>query len=229
MKATITSIIHETPHVLTFVVRLEKPVTFQTGQSMRLGLPGVQFARLYSIASPGGRNISELWFTIRILDDGRFTSHLPSLKAGDSFDIQGPFGKFVFDEKDTHDIALIAGGSGISVMRSIWRYVLENKMKNNIHLLFSVMTVNDVIYKKELEDLAKKYPQFTYTIIVTEAAPEWNGACGLITKKLFDETYGGYKQTFYVCGPPKFIECAEGILHESQVPEERIRIDRWVF
>src|SRR3989344_5431125 len=113
MKATIQKIIQETPRVLTFIVVPERPIAFKTGQAMKWNIPQVPIGRLFSVASPGGDAATELWFTIRISDDGKFTARLRFLKEGDVIELAGPFGKFIFDEADTSDVGLIAGGTGI--------------------------------------------------------------------------------------------------------------------
>jgi ferredoxin-NADP reductase len=46
---------------------------------------------------------------------------------------------------------------------------------------------------------------------------------------MFVSLFGDFRQTFYICGPPPFIKCAEDILKEQGVAEDRIKIDRWVF
>ncbi len=229
MIAIVKRIVRETPRVMTVVVDLEKPISFKTGQCMRWNAPDKKAGRLFSVASPGGENRKELWFTIRILPEGIISSHIPQLEVGDAVTLQGPYGKFVFDDTDTRDIVLIAGGSGISVLRSILLHVLDHGMPNKVHLLFSVINKNEIIYQKELEALAKKHSNFTYTVTVTDDATGWSGNCGRINKKMFDGLFGGYQQAFYICGPPAFMDCAIQLLKEAGVPQERIRIDRWVF
>ena len=229
MRATVKKVMVETPRVLTLVLEPEHGVSFKTGQAMKWNIPGIAASRLYSLASPGGENRKELWFTMRIVEDGRFSPHLRKLKEGDAVELQGPFGKFIFDDKDPRDIGLIAGGSGISVLRAILCHVLDNRLPHKVHLVFSVLNVREIIYKDELQELAKRHPNFTYTIVVTEKDPLWRGHCGYVTKEIFDKEFGDYKERFYICGPQPFIDCAEGLLKEAGVPEERILIDRWTF
>lgn len=229
MQAVIKEIIKETPRVLTFVVEMAESVSWKTGQAMRWNIKDVPFGRLFSIACAGGGKIKEMDFTIRIFDDGRLTPHLRNLKAGDTIELAGPYGKFIFDEANPRDVGLIAGGSGISVLRAIYCHVLEKKLPHKVHLVFSVLNINEIIYKEELAELAKANPNFTYTIVVTEPHPSWKGKTGFVTKAIFDEEFKDYKEEFYVCGPQPFIDCAKSILHDAKVPDERIHIDQWTF
>lgn len=229
MNATVKKVVHETPRVMTVVVDLEKPISFKTGQCMRWNAPDGKAGRLFSVASPGGDYQKELWFTMRIFPEGIISSHLPKLKVGDTVTLQGPYGKFIFDDTDKRDIVLIAGGSGISVLHSILLHILLRRMPNKVHLLFSVINKNEIIYKDEFTRLARTHPNFAYTVTVTDDPTGWQGMCGRINKKMFDELFGDYQQTFYLCGPPAFMDCAIQLLKEAGVPEERMRIDRWAF
>ncbi len=233
MKATVKKVIQETPRVYSVVIELEQPVSIKTGQCMRWEamLPDKKGGRLFSMANAGGDAIREMMFTFRIMPEGMVSSCVPALKSGDTVQVSGPFGKFIFDDTDTRDIVLIAGGTGISVLRAIYDHVLTKGMKNAVHLLFSVLNEKEIIYQKELEELPKQYPQFTTTILYTEAPPELKVHRGLVSEFLFDEEFAGkdYQQVFYICGPPPFIDAAEKILKEKGVTEDRIRIDRWKF
>ncbi|OGY91953.1 MAG: hypothetical protein A3B30_01780 [Candidatus Komeilibacteria bacterium RIFCSPLOWO2_01_FULL_52_15] len=229
MKAIIERIITETPRVLSFVVKPGSPMSFKTGQAMRWNIPNVPAGRLFSVATPGGDSVSELWFTIRIFDEGKFTSHLRSLKAGDPIELLGPYGNFIFDETIQRDIGLIAGGSGVSVLRAIYLHVLTKKLPKKVHLVFSVINVDEIIYRKELEDLARTHNNFTYTVVVTEPHPSWKGKTGFVTSQIFSEEFKDYREEFFICGPQPFIDCAETILNGAGVPKERIHIDYWKF
>ena len=196
---------------------------------MKWNIPQVPTGRLFSVASPGSDAATELWFTIRIFDEGKFTSHLRFLKEGDAIELAGPFGKFIFDEADASDVGLIAGGSGISVLRSIYRTVLDKKLPRKVHLVFSVLNVNEIIYKDELAVLARTHDNFTYTIVPTDKHPDWHGSCGFVNRQIFDNEFKDYKECFYICGPQAFIDCSLSVLKEAGVPEDKIYIDHWTF
>lgn len=229
MKATIQKVIEENHRVKTFVVELSEPVNFTSGQAMRWQIPGVKIGRLFSIVSPGGEGVRTMEFTAAIVPGGMFTPHMNELKVGDTIELTGPFGKFLFDANDKTDVALIAGGTGISVMHSIVRTIVDKNLPLRVHLLFSILTVDDTIYKDELERLAREHENFTYSLVVTKEHPEWKGRCGFVNAQMFGEDFGDFHQRFYICGPEAFIECVQGILAEKNVPKERIFIDRWSF
>src|SRR5690606_35106491 len=84
---------------------------------------------------------------------GDFTSSLRSgLSSGIPVVIEGPFGVFGKDIEKEEAILLIAGGIGITPLRSIFE-TLENK---NVILLYAAKTAEDLVLKKELDAIALK-------------------------------------------------------------------------
>lgn len=232
MEAIVKRVVQETPRVFFLEVELERSISFKTGQVMRLTGPDGKTGRLFSIARPGGKAVSELSFVISILPKGIISSRVPHLKPGDRVAMTGPFGKFIFDDADPRDIGLIAGGTGISVIRAIYFHVVTLGLPNLVHLLFSVRNREELIFRDELPRLAKKYPCFSYSVTVTrETPPNWEGNYGSINEPMLAKEFGKekFEQSFYLCGPPKFVEHTEGLLRAADVPGERIHIDRWVF
>lgn len=232
MEATVKRIVQETPRVFSVVVEPERPISFKTGQVMRWTGPDGKLGRLFSVASPGGADVAELAFVINVLPGGIVSSRVPDLKAGDTVHMTGPFGKFIFDETDSHDIGLIAGGTGISVLRAIYLHVLTKGLPNAVHLLFSVRNAGEIIFREELARLTAKYPQFSHRVTLTrESPPNGEGNYGTINERMFEKEFGNgkFEQSFYLCGPSAFVERAETLLRARNVPESRIHIDRWVF
>lgn len=230
MEAIVKEVVQQTPRVYSVTVTLPQPIAFKTGQVMRWNAPVGKAGRLFSIAVPGGVEVTELAFVISILPEGIVSSRVPLLKPGDKVDLVGPHGKFIFDETDTRDIGLIAGGTGISVLRSIYLHVLTQGLPNKVHLLFSVRNREEIIFREELAKLAARYPQFTYTVTLTREQPEhWDGKYGTINAALLAEEFGNFGSAFYLCGPKAFVENAEVLLAAAGVAPERIHIDRWVF
>lgn len=230
MKAIVKQVVRETPTIVTVVVEPETPITFRTGQTMRWRSREGTYGRLFSIASAGGDAVRELSFVVRLLPGGIVSSWVPSLQPGDSVEMTGPFGMFRFDTSDQRDIALIGGGSGISLLRAIYQDALQSGIPNTVRLLFSVRGPREIIYKDELQALERRHSNFSHALVFTREWPEgWHGHRGRITDAMLDAEFGGYEQMFYVCGPPEFVDFVEGVLRARGVPSERIKIDRWVY
>ncbi|WP_346854507.1 FAD-binding oxidoreductase [uncultured Draconibacterium sp.] len=99
----------------TFVVRLERNgMEFQTGQFVLVGTKGAVERREYSIYS--GENDDFLEVLVREVEGGKVSAKLKKLKAGDTLDVDGPFGFFKFDPEtfQNQKFLFIATGTGIS-------------------------------------------------------------------------------------------------------------------
>ena len=84
----------------------------------------------YSIASAPEDTAADgdLEFLIEHEDDGRWGSGFEPVRRGDRLAISGPLGSFIFPRESTeHSFLFIAGGTGISPLRSMWRHVLARE------------------------------------------------------------------------------------------------------
>jgi len=103
----------------TFVVRFERNgMEFQTGQFVLVGNKGAVDRREYSVYS--GEQDDYLEILVREIDGVKVSSKLKKLKAGDTIDVDGPFGFFKFDPKLFHsqEFLFIATGTGIRPFHS---------------------------------------------------------------------------------------------------------------
>jgi cytochrome-b5 reductase len=99
---------------------------------------------------------------IKNYDLGKLSPHLHSLKVGSSVGIRGPVGRFKY-EKNTHKkIGLIAGGSGLTPCLQLIRCLLEGPDmvddSTSLVLLFQNRTEDDILLKKDLDELQKTHP-----------------------------------------------------------------------
>lgn len=233
MNARVKKIKRETPSVVTLVVEPETPVDFISGQAMRWEALTGKGGRLFSIANAGGKGIRELWFTMKELPGGVVSSYAARLAVGDTVVLRGPYGKMAFDATDRRDIGFIAGGSGISVLRSMYEYALTHALPNKLTLLVSAPREREIIYADELKEISKKYKKFSCTVTLTrEQPPNWTGERGHIEDEMFARVFGAEKiptMIFYICGPKTFIDRAQSILQNRGVAPADIRVDKWVF
>lgn len=119
-KHKILKIIQETDMESTFVVAYDHP-QIQHGQFFQLSLPKVGEAPI-SVSSFDEESIS---FTIRRV--GKLTNVLFDLAPGDDLFIRGPYGKgFPLDSFQGKHIVVIAGGTGVSPVRSTLHHYLNH-------------------------------------------------------------------------------------------------------
>ena len=161
-RLTLTRIRRETRDTVTlrFAPPRGRPLNAKPGQFLTFDwlVDGKKLPRSYSISSPP---LEEGYIDVTVKEQGTVSSFLNRYaKEGLTVQATGPFGQFYFDEKQHRSIVLFAGGSGITPMMSMLRYIAIAAPETDITLFYAVRTEQDVIFGQELEDLSGKLPCF---------------------------------------------------------------------
>ncbi|MDD5711940.1 MAG: FAD-dependent oxidoreductase [Smithellaceae bacterium] len=237
LKLLIKEIRDETATVRTFRLVMppgaasELPV-FQAGQyiSVKAQVNDSWITRPYSLASaPSDARGKDGYYeiTIRRKEGGLLTAYIwEQWKEGTTVDASGPHGTFYHEPlRDTKAIIALAGGTGVAPIRSILREVAAGGMDVNVTLLCGIRTPGELLYKRELDELAKNHPDRIKTAyICSEPDIGWNGPRGFITASCISESIADIKgKTFFVCGPPEMHDFLEEELDVLDIPLRRIR------
>jgi ferredoxin-NADP reductase len=220
-----------TPSTLLLTLRVgprSKALVFKPGQYAVIsfkqnGRPTP--ARCFSIVNaPSSHGIIQC----SIRKKGRFTNAAMGLAEGDVVNVTGPFGGFVFNERRDRNMVLIAGGIGITPFMSMIQYATNNKLTNEITLIYSCNDQNDVPFVEQLIDIEKRNPYFKIIFAIssgpTNRFANYDVVKGRITSEVIsdavNETFGD--KTFFVCGPIAFMNAMTDILYENGVSEDRV-------
>ena len=154
-------------------------------------------------------------FIVKQYPNGPMSEHIHSMSPGDSLDIKGPIPKYPWAPNKHNHIALIAGGTGITPMWQLCRAIFKNpEDKTKVTLIFGNVTEEDILLRKEFNDLEKDYPNRFRPFYVLDNPPEnWQSGKGFITKDLLKETIPGPKEEnikVFVCGPPGLYKAISG-------------------
>ncbi len=233
-KVTIDSITEETYRAKTFRVSLSDWNGFRPGQhvDVRLTAPdGYQAQRSYSIASPPEVE-SALDLTVELVEDGEVSSWFHEVaQPGDVFELRGPIGgPFTWTVDDGGPLLLVAGGSGVVPLMSMLRHRQAQNATSPAHLLYSSRTLDDVIYRDELEAYSSdpSGPRVSHTL-TRKHPPGWTGFTRRIDREMIDELLDemGKPPAVFICGPTAFVESVAAGLVTAGVDAERIRAERF--
>lgn len=202
MQAVVSHIIDETPSVKRFYMTVQGTDHFEflPGQFVALHFPDDQsLERSYSLANaPDGSNRIELCVVLN--PGGKFTPGLWALRPKDALEISGPRGSFVLPEDIVKDLCFICTGTGVAPFRSMIRHIFDHDIPHRrIWLIFGARYEADLLYRKEFEDLAEQYPEFSY-IPVLSRDQEWPGERGYVHAVYESLFADGRDARFYVCG-----------------------------
>ena len=203
----------ETPRVRTLRLRVDGWTGHRAGQHLDVRLTaedGYQAQRSYSIASaPDG----EIAITVERLDDGEVSPYLvDEAREGDSFEVRGPIGGyFVWDASTPEPLLLIGGGSGVVPLMAMIRRRAASGSATPTRLLYSSRTLEDIIYREELDELASRRDGLEVFHTLTQSQPEsWSGYGRRIDAEILREVAwpASVEPHVFVCGSTRFVDTA---------------------
>lgn len=270
-EATIREVVRETPDTVTLLLEADVPHDYAAGQFLNIDphrVPATrerakalevakgkkERARAYSLASAP----HEPWLAITVKEEpgGAFPPLLtPYLvreaKPGDLLPCTGFAGFYALPEniEPGTQIVHVCAGSGIAPNYGIIKDALHRELPVTHTLLYSNRRWEDVIYRRELGELAAKHPgklQVVHALTRDDTGGEGTVCRERISPSLL-KTYvrDWEKALFFVCGPsvtmhersaarakgeqptPKFLECMKSLLTELGVPKQRLLYEGW--
>jgi len=219
---------------ISFEIPTEEKSTFnyQAGQyiTIRKELDGEDVRRSYSLCSAPYEN--DFRIGVKKMKNGKMSSYLNEvLKAGDAIEVLPPAGNFIINDLTANFVGF-AAGSGITPLLSMIKSTLN--ANGRFTLYYGNKTLDDVIFKKELDNLTKQYPEHFKTHylfsrektgnVLTEGRIN-NEKCKLLVKENLELLKA---DGFYLCGPEEMIKDVEATLKEFGVNENKIHFELFV-
>ncbi|NVM38307.1 MAG: iron-sulfur cluster-binding domain-containing protein [Candidatus Lokiarchaeota archaeon] len=185
--------------------RQNKPLApFRAGQyiGLTVEINGVRTSRPFSlVSSPNQLAYYELGVKRK---QGGFVSIylLDTIKVGDILEATEPLGELYYNRVfHGKNLVFIAGGSGITPFISLLRDISQRNLDLNVWLIFGCVSKDDMLFKDELEDLVNRRSNIRVQYILSEPGPNWDGACGFITKdNILDQIKSVENKFFYIVG-----------------------------
>jgi len=211
----------------------------------RMGLKGLvaesgePVTRAYSIASvPSDKGRIVLFIRLAVppphqagVPPGIVSSWIFGLKPGDSAQLSGPYGHFCATDTD-REMVFIGGGVGMAPLRAIVFDQLERLgTKRKMSYWYGARSKIDLFQSEGLEALAKSHNNFSWTVAMSEPAPEdnWDGPTGFVHSVVYENYLKDHPAPwdceYYLCGPPLMIQAVLSMLDECGVDPESIYFD----
>ena len=203
----VTSTVQETSRVRTLLLDAEGWPGHRAGQHLDVRLTaedGYQAERSYSIASAPGEPLA---ITVERLVDGEVSPYLvDEAHEGDGFEVRGPIGGYFVWEDDGRPLFLVGGGSGVVPLMAMIR---SASGAAQIRLLYSSRTLEDVIYREEL-DVRNGGKLEVFHTLTRAQPPGWTGYARRIDGDLLREVAfpAAEQPHVFVCGSTRFVDAA---------------------
>lgn len=183
--------------------RLEIDEDFKPGQFFQISVLGVGEVPISVSSSPTEKGVIEL--TVR--NSGKVTGRIHDLDKGDRIGLRGPYGNsFPIEDMVNKNLIFVAGGIGLAPLRSVIRYISDNRKRyGHVYLLYGARTQDEMIFKDDLKEW-KELKNFDSLLTVDKKDDRWKGNVGVVTT-LFDKINLDSKDyKTFVCGPPVMIK-----------------------
>jgi ferredoxin-NADP reductase len=161
------------------------------------------------------------------LRDSAFKRTLAELEVGDAVEVEEPKGSFLLPEETDAEYVFVAGGIGITVFRSMLRYIAATRQPYRVTLVYSNRDRESTAFLDELDGLEARIPGLRVVLTMTDEAG-WEGETRHLDADVLSELVGGLDgKTFLVAGPPAMAEAVADSLRAAGLPEERVRSDEF--
>lgn len=156
--------IKETDLATTLILEpLGEEVSYRAGQFLTFifdKLGPTQIRRSYSLSSAPGVD-EHLAITVKKVPNGAVSRFLvDGARPGSVLEALLPAGQFTIETQREHprDIFLIGGGSGITPLFSLLKYLLHHEPQSRVTLIDANRNEDHMIFRDRLVELARSYP-----------------------------------------------------------------------
>lgn len=231
MNVTLMSITNLNSRVRTFWLKPEKPYSYIAGQFAELYLPHAAMdtrgdKRWFTLSSSPTEPLLGITADFYDAEGSSFKRALWQLQPGQTVQVSEPLGDFVAPKNKDTPLLFIAGGIGITPVRSIVRQLQDTHDQRHVYLWHSVADKEDLYF----ENLFTSYPMH-YEPISRQSAHNWKGQVGRITPQASIaiasqiEKQHIAKPLIYLSGPEAMAETLYEALKKSGVPNHRLILD----
>jgi ferredoxin-NADP reductase len=201
------------------------------GQHVRIGIPvgGMHYTRTYTISSPPERDDDCFTITVKAIAGGRISHHIVrKIKVGDYLPIGLPQGDFYLPDAQPVKPLFITAGSGITPAMSMLRSLIaQERLPDSVHIHYSPHEF-DVIFGKELKEMAQKHARYTLHEVYTHEYAELKQTKGYFNEEQLNRLCPDWREReVYACGPPGLLAALEK--HFEQAGRKRhLHIERFL-
>jgi ferredoxin-NADP reductase len=158
-----------------------------------------------------------------------FKTDLMAAALGTKFVVSRPRGSFSLHTDITRPAVFLAGGIGITPVRSILRWATEERLPHKLYLFYSNRDLDDAAFMDEFEDMTAQNPNFTLIPTITgRRTLAWPFEKGHIDREMLTRHIRGVKgPVYYIAGPSGMVTAMSEMLNTSGVNDDDIKVEEF--
>ena len=215
---------------------LKHEFSFKQGQylNVRFVFGEEDLRRSYSIINAPSEDNPEIEILVKHLDQGKVSTYLnQELKLGYFIEVMAPAGHFYthYHVSNQKTYIGLAAGSGISPVISNIKEALYQEPLSSAYLFFSNKSLNEIIFKKEIDALVEKFEGRLKVIYLLSREKHFEDELfeGRISAEKLDLLFERFPEipvqdaTYFICGPSEMIKgISDYLKKEKKVPSLQI-------
>lgn len=121
-------------------------------------------------------------------------------------------------------VGFVAGGTGITPMISIIRWILTTRLDAELFLVSANKAEADIIFRDEWEGDIRAHSNFHCYHVLEQPPAGWPEGTGRITAEILRRhlLLPGPETVIFLCGPPPMMNALEGIFRGLGYPDESV-------
>ncbi len=235
-RLTVQRVVSETPDVVSIYItgRRLGELPMRAGQFFKFRfLSRELWWQVHPFSLSAAPNGEFLRITVKHVGD--FTGQLRGLHRGTPVVLEGPFGLFTTVRRRRPRALLIAGGIGVTPLRSLIEEMPERKAKptsarsgkDAMTLLYRARSWDDVVFKAELDELMASRGGVVEYVIGRrghDVKPH-----PLAPRELIRTVPDLRERDIFVCGPKELVTEVIASLRALEVPANQVHVERFAL
>lgn len=218
MQAAFVHSEHVAENIYSYWFKPDKPLRYTAGQFTEIKLPhehadGRGDTRWFTLSSAPTEELLAITTKIDPEKGSSFKRALAALKPGESVSLAEPMGDFVLPKALNIPIVFVAGGVGITPVRSMIRSVIDTEETRPLHLLYAVRSTKQLAFR----ELFEQAPLLFEPIIHARAS--------LNTQRIMELPQVKENALVYISGPEHMTEALYKDLLALGIPQHRLVTD----
>ena len=212
--------------ITSFWFEPEKPVEFVAGQFIEMFLPHNHpdergQKHWFTLSSSPSEKLLSITTKHASKRSSTFKQELFKLNPSAFVTISEPMGDFVLPKDISIPLVFIAGGIGITPVRSIVKWLADTHERRNIQILYAAHRLEDIAFQELFEAYGSKF-----NILLSEATNEQKTLSGYLTgRHILNISGKNPNQLIYISGPEPMTEKLEAELLAEGVAPEKLVLD----
>ncbi|NYE95127.1 putative ferric reductase [Psychromicrobium silvestre] len=162
-----------------------------------------------------------LRLTVKAVGDG--TKIIHSLRPGTWVAAEGPYGAMTERRRTRHGVLLVAGGVGITPMRTLFESLRMGDAP--LTLLYRASREEDILFRGELDDIARSRGAQIIYLIGPSSQPRNEITPGNLERLVPDLRH----RDVYLCASPGFSEAVKRALFGAGLPRKNLHQEDFAF